>query len=285
MIVKYSTVHNHRMNSSAVVRKGKTMNDLISRRAAIEAMRKAKDKSELHRMLVQLPSAQPTGTNTVQVEDCISRAAVVDTIEGVDWYHQNENGEMVHGANSAEHQAWYNAEDIYKAIEGVPSAQPDVSDTNVGKMCEYYDLCRNGRDEKKLREELLSAQSDIPGINVIIDTIKNAINASTGNEAYMVGLRNGMRWCWSALTDKEPEYEDMPPAQPWWIPCSRELPKPNEEDGNGFYKAYLVQDGRWMDVARWDGKYWIAWGYSTVLLNVMAWMPLPKPWEGEKYDG
>ena len=33
--------------------------DTISRQAAIEVMRKAKDKSELHRMLVQLPSAQP----------------------------------------------------------------------------------------------------------------------------------------------------------------------------------------------------------------------------------
>ena len=71
---------------------------------------------------------------------------------------------------------------------------------------------------------------------------------------------------------------ELPPAQSRWIPCSRELPKPNEEDGNGFHKAYLVQDGRWMDVARWDGKYWIAWGYSTVLLNVVAWMPLPTPY-------
>ena len=69
------------------------------------------------------------------------------------------------------------------------------------------------------------------------------------------------------------------PKQPGWIPCDRELPKPNEEDGNGFYKAYLVQDGRWMDVARWDGKYWVAWGYSTVLLNVVAWCELPTPWE------
>ena len=74
----------------------------------------------------------------------------------------------------------------------------------------------------------------------------------------------------------------LPTAQPGWIPCSRELPKPNEEDGNGFYKAYLVQDGRWMDVARWDGKYWIAWGYSTVLLNVVAWMPLPTPYREEE---
>ena len=36
--------------------------DLISRQAAVEAMRRAKDKSELHRMLVQLPSAQKYGT-------------------------------------------------------------------------------------------------------------------------------------------------------------------------------------------------------------------------------
>ena len=35
------------------------MSDLISRQAAIEIVRKAKDKSEAHRMLVQLPSAQP----------------------------------------------------------------------------------------------------------------------------------------------------------------------------------------------------------------------------------
>ena len=34
------------------------MSDLISRQGAIETVRKAKDKSEAHRMLVQLPPAQ-----------------------------------------------------------------------------------------------------------------------------------------------------------------------------------------------------------------------------------
>ena len=57
------------------------------------------------------------------MDDMISRAAVVDTIEGVDWYHINKNGEMVHGANDAEHQAWYKADDIYAAIKALPSAQ------------------------------------------------------------------------------------------------------------------------------------------------------------------
>ena len=65
------------------------------------------------------------------MNDLISRAAVVDAIEGVDWYHINKNGEMVHGANDAEHQAWYKADDIYAAIERVPSAQPVAKDINV----------------------------------------------------------------------------------------------------------------------------------------------------------
>ena len=64
------------------------------------------------------------------------------------------------------------------------------------------------------RQEVISKK--MPNIN---DTIKNAINASTGNEDYMVGLRNGMRWCLSVLTDKEPEYEDIPPAQPEIMRC------------------------------------------------------------------
>lgn len=72
------------------------------------------------------------------MDDIISRAAVVDAIEGVDWYHINKNGEMVHGANDNDHQAWYKAEDIYKAVGSVPSAQrwipvteklPEMTDT------------------------------------------------------------------------------------------------------------------------------------------------------------
>lgn len=55
----------------------------------------------------------------------ISLNTVIDAIDGVDWYHQNKHGEMVHGANDDDHQAWYKADDIYKAIESVPSAQPE----------------------------------------------------------------------------------------------------------------------------------------------------------------
>ena len=40
------------------VSKTEIVGDVIGRQAAIEIVRKAKDKSEAHRMLVQLPSAQ-----------------------------------------------------------------------------------------------------------------------------------------------------------------------------------------------------------------------------------
>lgn len=73
------------------------------------------------------------------------------------------------------------------------------------------------------------------------------------------------------------EFRSLPSAQQW-VSVSERLPEANEEDENNFNKAYLVQDGRWMDVARWDGEYWVAWGYGTVLKNVIAWMPLPKPY-------
>ena len=99
-------------------------------------------------------------------------------------------------------------DDTISRAAAIQTAERMYKRCDTSSIADYHDLM------VEAITELPSAQPDVPGINVIIDTIKNAINASTGNEAYMVGLRNGMRWCWSALTDKEPVYEDMPPAQP-----------------------------------------------------------------------
>lgn len=41
-------------------------------------------------------------------------------IETVDWYHQNADGEMVLGANS-NHQAWFKADDVFKALKAEPT--------------------------------------------------------------------------------------------------------------------------------------------------------------------
>lgn len=56
------------------------------------------------------------------MSDLIKREDAIAAIECVTWYHQNRHKDMVSGANSAEHQAWYKAEDIYDALEAVPSA-------------------------------------------------------------------------------------------------------------------------------------------------------------------
>ena len=114
------------------------------------------------------------------------------------------------------------------------------------------------------------------------DAVSRADVDTLIEEAQTAWLRGDILLMYPALKKGLQKVPSVTPKQPGWIPCSRELPKPNEEDGNGFHKAYLVQDGRWMDVARWDGKYWVAWGYSTVLLNVVAWCELPIPYrEGE----
>lgn len=60
------------------------------------------------------------------MNDLISRQAAIEAVEEVDWYSQNRNKDMVSGANSAEHQAWYKAEDIYTALERVPYAEPEI---------------------------------------------------------------------------------------------------------------------------------------------------------------
>lgn len=59
------------------------------------------------------------------MSDLISREATIDAMENTDWYHQNQNGEMVHGANSDEDQAWYKAEDVYGVLERMSSVYPE----------------------------------------------------------------------------------------------------------------------------------------------------------------
>jgi len=65
-------------------------------------------------------------------DDTISRKATIDAMEDVDWYHINKDGQLTHGANSEEDEPLYKAEDVYKVLNDIPSAQSNVPDTNVG---------------------------------------------------------------------------------------------------------------------------------------------------------
>ena len=58
------------------------------------------------------------------MRDLIDRKDIIDEMENVDWYHQNQSMEMVHGANSDD-QAWYKTEDVYEVLERMPSVQPE----------------------------------------------------------------------------------------------------------------------------------------------------------------
>lgn len=77
-----------------------------------------------------------TDTNVGGTNDTISRQAVLDAVDGVTWYHQNKNGEMVHGANDKK-QAWYKADDIYHVLDTLPSAQPEQF--NPCTVCQEFD--------------------------------------------------------------------------------------------------------------------------------------------------
>ena len=102
------------------------MDDLISRQAAISAICNACGKIDCDKMdkceKLQLPPANCS--EFPNNSDTISRQAAIDAIENTDWYHQNANGDMVSGASN-EHQAWYKADDVYSALESVPSAKPE----------------------------------------------------------------------------------------------------------------------------------------------------------------
>ncbi len=135
--------------------------DLISRKAAIDAVYKCADifagdmpvmvvKSDAYEALAQLPSAQPEKRteNTRKTHgvclDTISRNAAIEAMEDVDWHHINSNGQLVHGANSKEDEPLYKAEDVYKVLNDIPSAQSEiVRCKDCRYMTEHYDTDGN----------------------------------------------------------------------------------------------------------------------------------------------
>jgi hypothetical protein len=51
----------------------------------------------------------------------IKKKALKNAIECCTWYHINKNGELVEGANPADHEPLYKYSDIKKIIKGLPT--------------------------------------------------------------------------------------------------------------------------------------------------------------------
>ena len=211
------------------------------------------------------------------MDDLIRRSDAIEAIEVVDWYHQNRNKDMVSGANSDDHQAWYKADDVYKALEAVPSADRPQGDSVS-------------------RRYLLAEIDDL---------------ADEFSEVDENGLHSE-RWC--GISDAKcvilnaPLIADRPQGE--WIPCIERLPKAEEkvwiqtERGKVCFAMY--EDGtiseddsawHWYDLHfdKWDEENdcgiipegWWEWTefHPDVEFDcpvdevVVAWMPLPKPYK------
>lgn len=51
----------------------------------------------------------------------IKKKALKDAIDNCTWYHINKSGELVEGANPADHEPLYKYSDIKKIIKGLPT--------------------------------------------------------------------------------------------------------------------------------------------------------------------
>ena len=259
------------------------MDDVISRQAAIDALewtwagKAAFDAiknlpsaqpvtpcylgspCEYQNMDVKLPSAQPTQTNTpnaLESLDCISRRAAIDARR-----YTFGNDEFSLEA------AYHDCKMVFDGITDDDSFQ----EADTGLILYYANEIIYALQEALVKDTNVPT-NDCISRQAAIDEITEY---GSGNTIYM------------SVAELKRRIEHLPSAQPEqrWIPCSERLPQPNEEDADGFIKAYLVQDSRWMDVARWNGDCWIAWGYGTALTNVIAWMPLPEPYAERRTDG
>lgn len=70
---------------------------------------------------------------------------------------------------------------------------------------------------------------------------------------------------------------DLPSAQPEprWIPCSERLPTTKDD----YIITVKDKSLTWTDYVEWSADYhW--WEYDDDM--VIAWMPLPEPYKGEK---
>ena len=109
------------------------MRDLIDRRVTIEKRspqeRLIIAKTLIESVLDDLPSAQPTQTNTpnaLESLDCISRQAAIDAI-------QNADTQIYEGEAAVGRRNYMTKDECCEIIDSLPSAQPTIEERKTGK--------------------------------------------------------------------------------------------------------------------------------------------------------
>ena len=150
----------------------------------------------------------------------------------------------------------------------------NVSDTNVGKMCEYYDLCRNGRDEEKLKADL--------GLNLCEDAVSR--KAAISELPYLLdyeGFRGESGYVSKNLVRTMLKgLPSVTPKQERWIYIEEELPKTIINTHTHDYQEYICLcdfGDNGFDVRTYKFGYGHFWnGGGIVDKYVTAWQPLPE---------
>ena len=112
------------------------------------------------------------------------------------------------------------------------------------------------------------------------------ISRQAAKDAFMNASADGdkVEFCWWVL-DRVPNIDPVEHGE--WIPCSERLPEENGQylitvkyvhvDG---YDDIYAEHGEWTD-GKWD---MFCFGHCGKVENIIAWMPLPKPYKEERSE-
>jgi len=189
------------------------------------------------------------------------------------------------------------------AIKNLPSAQPEITlESAIDYLHSIGWMQEHDRVLTETAQPEQTTQTNAPNTLNALDCIsrQTAIDA-------LKAIRYGL-WEIDIPSPTVPEYvehheqiknmmeitdgwikklEEQPTAhpEPKWIPVEKGLPKTNEKDEDGIQRYYLIQNefGDMM-VAGYRERLGYTWWeqmyqYRPIEDNVIAYMPLPKPYE------
>lgn len=148
-------------------------------------------------------------------------------------------------------------------------------------------------DVKRVIVELPSAQF-ATDINVG-DTISRQMTIDTVLAKLTERERKNLRHMWTTVEVKyfiSKMLEQLPSAQPHWIPCSERLPEDQIDvlvtrhfHSDSALQRDNITESYYVEVASYNYGEWISYSdeykIKPRLHEVVAWMPLPEPYGGD----